>query len=442
MHDMVIVDLGGHTLNVEQLKIQFPHARVTRFYQSYLNTIARALEHCRTTHLWVISSCCNYTEFDFGFYPVPWESKQIHCWASGDQTYGDTFLVPMAEFQKQQPEQLEWFHDINYHDNGLPRLGWPVSVYGEADLTQTIIQTDMTSEFHWFVDAKQSLAGLGSEPALWGKNAYQLTSFNDDNSVNLVPRCAKQHLKTQVYDYQHLVRANSLQSQPQDIVFISYDEPQADETWAELHNRFPQSKRIHGVEGMEMALKAAALASETPWFFAVFAKTRIHERWNFSTSPDRWQSPKHYIFYAKNTSNDLCYGHMGMIMYNRQMVLDAPDYDELGVDFTMSFPTETIPIVSVYGEFATDPYRAWRTAFREVSKLCQWQVEKPTVENEYRINVWTTYSHGDHAEWVLRGAQDGRDYYQQHQNDTVALKRAFRWEWLKDYFEERYPLGR
>jgi len=438
MHDMFIVDLGGQDKNITCIQQRYPHAQVTRYYHSILATVMRCVEKARTSHVWIVLSCSDCAEFDFDWYPVPWESKQIHCWAAGVQKFGDILLVPIAEYKRQVPELLEWFADVNYHVPGPKRIAWPEVNVGDNDLVTTINATKFESEYQLF-NCNTDTAHTDTEPSLWGEKHHQLISFSQDNSISLVPKLAQNSLKTQVYDYLHLVRVDTVPSKPQDIVFISYDEPQADENWNILCARFPRARRVHGVEGMENALKAAAHASTTPWFYATFAKTRLHEDWDFSFVPDRWQAPKHYIFNALNTSNGLCYGHMGIILYHTQTVLDSKPWEQIGgMDFTMSFATESIPLTSVYGEFATSPYHAWRTAFREVSKLCQWQVDKPSVETDYRINVWRTHATGPCAKWVLLGAQDGAEFFASNSNNNEELKKAFRWEWLKDFYQSKY----
>jgi hypothetical protein len=439
MYDMFIIDLGGHQDNTLQIKREYPHAQVTRYYNSVLATVTRCTERARTSHVWVVMSCCDSAGFNFEWEPVPWESAQIHCWSAGTQKFGDILLVPVAEYQKQTPAALEWFQDINYH-TGPKRVLWPEVHVGENDLTTAIAQTEFKSEYQLF-NCNTRTAYVDTEPSLWGEKHHQLISFSADNSVCLVPKLAQSYLKAQVYDYQHLVRVNSMPSTQQDIVFISYDEPQADENWARLIARYPNAKRVHGVDGMENALKAAATMSHTPWFYATFAKTRLHEEWDFSFVPDRWQSPKHYIFNALNTSNGLCYGHMGIIMYHKEMVLNSMAWEQIGgMDFTMSFPTESISLTSVYGDFAISPYHAWRTAFREVSKLCQWQLDQPSVETDYRIHVWKTHATGPNAEWVLRGAQDGAEFFAKNISNNDELKKAFRWEWLQNYFNQLHGL--
>jgi hypothetical protein len=50
----------------------------------------------------------------------------------------------------------------------------------------------------------------------------------------------------------------------------------------------------------------------------VFAKLRVNQHFDWSWQPDRMQQAKHYIFHARNTINDLEYGHQGMIAYNQK----------------------------------------------------------------------------------------------------------------------------
>ena len=46
---------------------------------------------------------------------------------------------------------------------------------------------------------------------------------------------------------------------------------------------------------------------------------------------DYMQQDKHYIFHTKNPVTDLEYGHMGIIAYNKKLVLECNDW---GLDFT------------------------------------------------------------------------------------------------------------
>ena len=56
-----------------------------------------------------------------------------------------------------------------------------------------------------------------------------------------------------------------------DLFFLSYDEPNAEENWADLLDKAPWAKRVHGVKGFDAAHRECARQSETPWFITVDA---------------------------------------------------------------------------------------------------------------------------------------------------------------------------
>ena len=60
-----------------------------------------------------------------------------------------------------------------------------------------------------------------------------------------------------------------------DIVFLSYDEPNAEKNYADLLTKVPYAKRIHGVDGSDAAHKACADISETKHFVTVDGDTVI-----------------------------------------------------------------------------------------------------------------------------------------------------------------------
>ena len=66
-----------------------------------------------------------------------------------------------------------------------------------------------------------------------------------------------------------------------DIVFLSYDEPNADLHYADLCNKVPWAKRVHGVKGSDHAHKAAANLSETDWFITVDADNIVNPKFSF-----------------------------------------------------------------------------------------------------------------------------------------------------------------
>ena len=279
--------------------------------------------------------------------------------------------------------------------------------------------------------------------SLWQEQTKTVIPLVDGASTVLIPREVKNHLRTQIYDYPWVEKSYPMQpAQPQDIVYISYDEIDAEKnynTLLEITKDLPNTvHRVHGVNGVQQGLKAASLKSNTPWSYHVFAKTELNPEFKFNYVPDYMQIPKNYIFNCRNMSNDLVYGHMGVVLSNNRIVIDSADYSELGLDFTMSFPVEVVPELSCFGYFASSPYQAWRTAFRETSKLSYFHNETSDMEARYRLHVWTNKAHGEHSEWVLNGARDGVEFYEKTGPDLAKLKAAFDWNWLRDYFDSKY----
>jgi hypothetical protein len=436
MYDLFIMDMGGHDANVATLAERFPHAQIVRYYDNHLDTIRRCINRARTPSVWIISSCCDYNTFNFDYRSMPWESYQIHCWASGNQKFGDTFLINVTEFRKQQNiELLEWYKDINWHTDGVPRLPWDTVHYDSDNLIEVIKNTQVNTPYVMFVPSYHTPT-LVYDPALWRQKMRNIISLSAGNSLVLVPKDAQSFISTQVYDYPYIDKQHRIKNPAQDIIFISYDEVDADVNWAKLSTKYPNAKRLHGVEGMENALRAAAELSNTNWYYAVFAKTVIADDFNFDFNPDLFQQPKHYIFYAHNASNGLEYGYAGVILYNVNLVKTVTEF---GIDYTMSAPHAVIPKISAVAHLGATPYQAWRSAFRECAKLNQIYDETGCIETQHRLNIWTTQAEGPNAKWILKGANDGVTFYSDNKKSYEILKQAFKWTWLAKKFAELYP---
>jgi len=419
------------------LKVEYQ----TRYIGDYLGTLKRILSRVTDEYVWVISSVCDYTNFDFTWHPSEWQAEMLHVFPSNEQKFGDTFYVHVPSFLKkaQNLALLEWFDTINFvTDITVPRYPVP-QIHHEFDSqVPAVMSYEFVEPVALFTNCDN--VDVTVTMNLWREQTKTVIPLNSSASSVLVPRTAKNYITTQLYDYPYIDKShkNTLKDTPQDIVFISYDEPDADINWNILHDKFPRAKRVHGVPGMELALEAAADASTTPWYFAVFAKTKLHETFDFSFVPDLMQQPKHYIFNAKNTVNGLEYGHMGVILYNVAGIKQVNAQGNFGIDYTLSFPHEAVPLLSCYGSFDQTPYHTWRTAFRESAKLAYFESTSPTVEGAYRLNIWANRATGPYAEWCLKGANDGIEFFKSSNQQLDTLKQSFRWEWLRNYFTTHY----
>ena len=433
MFDVFIMDMGGHDANIATLTERFPHAKVVRYYDNHLDTIKRCISKARTPWIWIVASCCDYTDFDFNYRAVPWESYQLHCWHSGYEKFGDTFLINVDEFKKQWDiPLLEWYKDVNWHYPGVPRLPWPVLTTQTEDITTELKQYKFDAPYVWLNQT------VDFHPPLWSKRAFY--SFNDTGSISIAPRDIQAHLVSQIYDYPYIIKQKTAYLTPNllDIIYISNGEPEAERWYTHLAQTCRREvKRVIDVNGRSAAYKAAAEMSMTPWFFAVFAKLEVNPEFDWAWQPDWLQEPKHYIFNSRNPVNGLEYGHMGVIAYNKKLVLDT---DNPGLDFTLSKAHAVIPRVSAVAHYNTTPELTWRTAFREVLKLKDDIIKTGSVESSYRLDTWLTVADGDYAEFSLLGAADAVGYYNKVNGDYTELMRSYEWAWLKEYYSSKYSV--
>ena len=170
--------------------------------------------------------------------------------------------------------------------------------------------------------------------------------------------------------------------------------------------------------------------SDTDYFYAVFPKIEIVDDFKFDIQPDWLKSPCHYIFDCYNTVIDLTYGHDGVILYNKDLVLKTKEH---GLDFTLSAKHDIIQVLSAVSKLEDAPILSWRTSFREVIKLLYQKDTAPTVESNYRLKKWCTLGQGKYSEWVYNGAQDAIEFYQSGQ-----LEDSYNFDWLTDFFTNKY----
>ena len=412
----------------------------TRYVADYLGTLKRVLSKVTSEHVWVVSSVCDYDNFDFTWHPSEWQADMLHVFPSDKQKFGDTFYVHVPTFLKRTENLalLEWYQTLNFvTDLRVPRRPVPCVNHSYDTHPQAVWEHDFTDPVVQFSITKTP----GPVPAvnLWRQAVRAITPLSDGASSVLVPRDAKNFLKTQLYDYP-VVNKTHMDvgyDEPLDIVYISNGEPDAEEHWQRLQLMVGSYNHIHRVDrvnGRVAAYQAAARASTTPWFFAVFAKLEIEAAFDWRWQPDRLQQPKHYIFHALNPVNGLVYGHQAVIAYNKQLVLGNAGQ---GLDFTLDSAHEVVPMLSGTAWYSNSNWMCWRTAFRECLKL---KDSLPDVENEFRLNVWLTEDTSE-GQWSMQGAKDAVEYYNSVNGNFDELKKSYDWAWLASYAFVRHGLS-
>lgn len=443
----------GSQQQFDQIKTKHPTAKTTRYVDSHLNVFKRIVNLATTEFVWIVSSFCDYKNFDFTWHPAPEQREMIHVFSTYAtnihyaQKRGDTFYVhvPSLRTQLYELELLDWFNVIHYCKDQLVPVRPPVIEYNSDSVLPAVQDHEFKFPYAVFKNEIFPVDPIYVPPCMWHPKDRVAEALNSSGSVCVVPREARAHIKTQLYDYPYVLRRKGdfYTDKALDIVYISNGEPDS-ERWynhlmtvaeAQIPHGLQKIRRVQNVKGRIAAYHAAAQASETDWFFAVFAKLEVAGSFDFAWQPDYWQEPKHYIFHSRNCLNGLEYGHMGVIAYNKKLVLDTV---ESGLDFTLSQKHQVVPELSAVAYFNQDPWMTWRTAFREVLKLKLFMKTQPTLETEYRLDTWLTKATGDYAEWCLRGAADAVDYYNEVDGEYDKLMLSFDWPWLAQKFRNLY----
>jgi hypothetical protein len=207
-----------------------------------------------------------------------------------------------------------------------------------------------------------------------------------------------------------------------DVVFLSYDEPNADLHYADLCNKVPWAKRVHGVKGSDHAHKAAANLSETDWFITVDADNIVNPKF-FDLDLDTTDSKiQVYGWCARNKINGLRYGNGGLKVWKKEFVLNMQTHenstsDRGQVDFCWEDGYQNFPKVYSDSIITASPYQAWRAGFREGVKMTLLDgVKVPPQEiqqqiwwhNIHRLRMWSTVGmHEENGKYAILGARMG-----------------------------------
>jgi len=450
VHDVVMVDHGNSELRQVSVQVERQTARkllaTIPYDESYLNTLKNFIKQLpakKEHYLWICSSICNYSQFDFTYVCDPFSRNNLHVFPSDTQKFGDTFFIDVNKTKEiiDELEKLEEYHKINF--NGATRssrLPAPL-IFSSDDMHMNSL--DKITGFPYatiIADDNMFMDAPPDEPMnLWSPETKNIIITSTGATRIIVPAEAKDIVKKELYDYPYVKRMSKLtKSEPLDIVFVSNGETVAEQNYEHLlkftdglRNKI---HRVDGINGRTEALHAAAESSKTPWFFCIPAKLFVNKKFDWSYQADRMQQPKHYIFNALNPVNDLCYGHQSMVLYNKNLVLGN---EGVGLDFTLDSLHMSVDLISgtVLGD--TDEYSTWRTAFREAVKLKCYS-ETGDAAAITRLDVWTSVGKGSYGEWSIKGALDGIEFYDEAGGELAVLRQSYYWDWLKARYESKY----
>lgn len=237
----------------------------------------------------------------------------------------------------------------------------------------------------------------------------------------------------------------------QDIVFLSYDEPNAEKNYADLLSKAPWAKRVHGVKGSDAAHKACAAQSDTEYFVTVDADNIVNPDF-FTVEIDLnklgLNSENVFSWCGNVHVNGLMYGNGGLKLWTKKFVNEMKTHEnsdpsDVKGKVEFCFDDRYYQFNENYSTSYTNstPFQAWRAGFREGVKMSLDQGAKvedlKTVwwQNYHRLLVWCNIGADvENGIWSMLGAREG--CYKTNCTDwDYANVRDF--EYLTNYWKEQ-----
>ena len=221
-----------------------------------------------------------------------------------------------------------------------------------------------------------------------------------------------------------------------DVVFISYNESNADENYSKLINKCPRAKRVHGIKGIHQAHIKAAELCNTDMFWVVDGDAVIEDNFNFDLVMSSYDIDCVHVWRSRNPINDLEYGNGGVKLLPRLLTLEM-DVTTPDMTTSISKKFKAMEGVSNINSFNTDEFTTWRSAFRECCKLASRVIERQyEEETQQRLDIWC--SKGEDrlfGKYAILGAKMGREFGIKNKNSIDELIKINDFDWLKREFD-------
>ncbi len=210
-----------------------------------------------------------------------------------------------------------------------------------------------------------------------------------------------------------------------DIVYISYDEPNAERNWADLLSKCPWAKRVHGVKGFDAAHNKAGEISERHRLVTVDGDNRVYKDFFKQQIEIDEDEQKDYIFSwcGHNVVNSLAYGNGGLKLWPKHIIenMNSHENDQSedgahSVDFcwmhTYFQMADTWSDVCI-NETAEQAYRG---GFREGVKMSLDRgilppknkfLQQNHIKNLQRLSIWCSVGMDiEYGDYAILGARE------------------------------------
>jgi CYTH domain-containing protein len=330
------------------------------------------------------------------------------------------------------PKQYDKFHIENYEEylralkTAKTEMFWATDP--NIDTSKFAFDTYFTHDNEY--DRKQNHAFLHKDGDTTKYNGvFLLSKYTPITAKEIEHRHVVNHKPWSVVASQYKIY---------DVVFISYQEPNADENYEMLLQRVPNAKRVHGVKGIHQAHIAAAEKCETEMFWVVDGDAQLVDDFSFEYRVERWDRDMVHVWRSQNPINDMVYGYGGIKLLPRKLTLNM-DVSKPDMTTSITNKFKAVPDVSNITAFNTDPFNTWKSAFRECVKLSSKIIDRQKDdETTERLNTWCNKgSDRLHGKYAIDGARMGAEYGYKNKANIAALKMINDFDWLKEQYNAR-----
>jgi hypothetical protein len=237
-----------------------------------------------------------------------------------------------------------------------------------------------------------------------------------------------------------------------DIVYISYDEPNAEENYADLLDKCPWAKRSHGVWGSDAAHKAAAALSETERFVGIDADNIVDpDFFSIEINTDKISELDVISWAGRNEVNGLVYGNGGIKSWPIKVVEQMQTHEAAPKDSKSSqvdfcWDIHYIQMNNIYSQVMNNasPYQSFRAGFREGVKMSL--IDGAPVSREHlkhihrdnynRLLIWCSIGADTlNGLWAIYGARLGC-YMVNISRDTWDWTNVRDFEWITQFWND------
>lgn len=317
----------------------------------------------------------------------------------------------------------------------LPKQYDIITVSNYEDYITKLSNTN--SEFVWVIPSDIDVDfDFNYQVPRWEKDNVHIFK-NGDYHDGIMIHHKSNHISKKEYDYCWYTKKKEVDivaSLPKqyDIVFISYNESNADKNYNNLIKRFPSVKRVHGVKGIHQAHIAAAKLCTTDMFWIVDGDAVIADDFDFTYQVPKWQRDQVFVWQSQNPINNLVYGYGGVKLFPRKETLNM-NVESTDMTTSISSKFNAVNQLSNITAFNTSEFETWKSAFRECAKLSSKVIDRQnTDETEHRLEIWCTVGADRlYGEYAISGANAGKEF---GISKNAELKLINDFDWLKEQF--------